>query len=139
MSIYQINKGVSKPIVFRGLKAQYIAYLAIGLVVLLVGFAVLYICGLSLWIILPLILGLGMILFVSVFRLSHRFGEHGLSKHFAKKQLPEYIQCRSRKLFINLTKRSDLLSAAERKKLIHEKLKALPTGEGLGGAYGNSH
>jgi hypothetical protein len=26
-SIYQINKGVSKPIVFKGLKAQYIAYL----------------------------------------------------------------------------------------------------------------
>ena len=102
MSIYQINKGVSKPIVFRGLKAQYIAYLAIGLVVLLVGFAVLYICGLNLWVILPLILGLGTSLFVSVFRLSHRFGEHGLSKHFAKKQLPEYIQCRSRKLFIHL-------------------------------------
>jgi len=42
-SIYQINKGVSKPIVFKGLKAQYIAYLAIGLVFLLVAFAVLYI------------------------------------------------------------------------------------------------
>jgi hypothetical protein len=35
-SVYQINKGVGKPIVFRGLKAQYIAYLAVGLVVLLV-------------------------------------------------------------------------------------------------------
>ena len=119
-SIYKINKGVNKCIEFKGLKAQYIAYLAIGLVVLLVGFAVLYICGLSLWVILPLILGLGTGLFFCVFRLSHRFGEHGLSKHFAKKQLPEYIQCRSRKLFINLKK-------------------ALPTGEDLGGVYGNSH
>lgn len=102
MSVYQINKGVSKPIVFRGLKAQYIAYLAIGLVVLLVGFAVLYICGLSLWVILPLVLGLGTGLFFGVFRLSHRFGEHGLSKHFAKKQLPGFLKCNSRKVFIGL-------------------------------------
>jgi len=102
MSMYHINKGVSKPIVFRGLKAQYIAYLAIGLVVLLVSFAILYICGLSIWFILPLVLGLGTSLFTIVFRVSHRFGEHGLSKHFAKKQLPDFIQCRSRKIFIHL-------------------------------------
>lgn len=102
MSIYQINKGVSKPIVFRGLKAQYIAYLAIGLVALLIGFAVLYICGLSLWLILPLVLGCGTGLFFGLFRLSHRFGEHGLSKHLAKKKLPGYIACRSRKTFIQL-------------------------------------
>jgi len=79
-SVYQVNKGVSKPIVFKGLKAQYIAYLAVGLVALLIGFAVLYICGLSLWVILPLIVGLGTALFVSVFQLSSRFGEHGLMK-----------------------------------------------------------
>lgn len=101
-SIYQINKGVSKPIVFRGLKAQYIAYLAIGLVFLLIGFVILYMCGLSLWIILPTILGSGTTLFLTVFRLSNRFGEHGLMKHFAKKQLPDYLKFRSRQLFINL-------------------------------------
>jgi len=115
MSVYQINKGVSKPIVFKGLKAQYIAYLAIGLVLLLISFAILYICGLSLWVILPLILGIGSTLFFTVFRLSHRFGEHGLSKHLAKKQLPDFLQCNSRQVFINLkTKRSGLLSAAEK-------------------------
>jgi len=104
MSIYQINKGVSKPIVFKGLKAQYIAYLAVSLVLLLISFAILYICGLSLWVILPLIVGLGSALFFTVFRLSHRFGEHGLSKHFAKKQLPDYIKFNSRHVFINLRK-----------------------------------
>ncbi|EHQ24673.1 DUF4133 domain-containing protein [Mucilaginibacter paludis] len=104
MSLYQINKGVSKPIVFKGLKAQYIAYLAIGLVALLIGFAILYICGLSLWVILPLIVGLGTALFFTVFRLSHKYGEHGLSKHFAKKQLPKYLRFRSRQLFVNLKK-----------------------------------
>jgi hypothetical protein len=101
-SVYQVNKGVSKPIVFKGLKAQYIAYLAVGLVALLIGFAVLYICGLSLWVILPLIMGLGTGLFVSVFRLSKRFGEHGLMKHFAKKQLPDYLRVGSRGVFLHL-------------------------------------
>jgi Flp pilus assembly protein TadB len=104
VSIYSINKGVSKPIVFRGLKAQYIAYLAIGLVALLIVFVVLYICGLSIWLTLPLILSLGTTLFVLVFRLSNHFGEHGLMKHFAKKQLPGYLWFNSRKVFIHLKK-----------------------------------
>ncbi len=105
-SIYQINKGVSKPIVFKGLKAQYIAYLAVGLVLLLIAFAVLYISGVSLFIVLPLIITLGTILFVGTFRLSHRFGEHGLMKYLAKKGLPKSLKFRSRRLFTNL-KNSD--------------------------------
>lgn len=101
-SIYTINKGVSKPIEFRGLKAQYIAYLAIGLVLLLICFAALYISGLNLFIVLPLILSLGGTLFFTVTRLSHRFGEHGLQKFLAKRSLPTYLKFRTRRLFINL-------------------------------------
>lgn len=101
-SIYQINKGVSKPIVFKGLKAQYIAYLAVGLVFLLVLFAALYIAGLGLFVVLPLVLGLGSGLFFTVFQLSHRFGEHGLSKYLAKRGLPRYLRFNSRRLFISL-------------------------------------
>ncbi|MET4083906.1 fatty acid desaturase [Pedobacter sp. UYP30] len=101
-SIYHINKGVSKPIEFKGLKAQYIAYLAIGLVLLLIGFAILYIIGLSLFLVLPLIFGLGATLFFTVFRLSHRFGEHGLSKFLAKRSLPKSLRFRSRRLFTSL-------------------------------------
>jgi len=101
-TIYQINKGVSKPIVFKGLKAQYIAYLCIGLVLLLLSFAILYISGLSLFIVLPMILVLGTALFVVTFRLSHRFGEHGLMKYMAKKGLPKYIRFRSRRIFTAL-------------------------------------
>ena len=40
--MYQINKGINKPIEFKGLKAQYIGYLAVGLVILLIGFAIMY-------------------------------------------------------------------------------------------------
>lgn len=101
-SIYQINKCINKPIEFKGLRAQYIAYLAVGLVVLLITFAILYICGVSLFIIMPLILGLGSGLFFSVFRLSKKYGEHGLMKYFAKKQLPPVLIFRSRQLFIRL-------------------------------------
>lgn len=101
-SIYQINKGVSKPIVFKGLKAQYIAYLAVGLVFLLVLFTALYIAGLGLFVVLPLVLGLGSGLFFTVFHLSHRFGEHGLSKYLAKRGLPRYLRFSSRRVFISL-------------------------------------
>jgi len=104
-SIYQINKGVSKPIEFKGLKAQYIAYLAIGLVLLLITFAVLYILEVSLWIVLPLILGMGTGLFITVNYLSRRFGEHGLQKFIAKRNLPDHLKFRSRRLFIQLKKR----------------------------------
>ncbi|GAA4131928.1 DUF4133 domain-containing protein [Sphingobacterium kyonggiense] len=103
-SIYQINKGINKPIEFKGLRAQYIGYLAVGLVLLLIGFAVLYISGLSLLVILPLILGLGSGLFFTVFRLSHRFGQYGLLKYFARRSLPRYLKFSSRKIFTALTK-----------------------------------
>lgn len=101
-TVYQINKGVSKPIVFKGLKAQYIAYLAIGLVLLLLSFAILYIAGLSLFVVLPVILILGSALFMVTFRLSHRFGEHGLMKLMAKKGLPKYLRFSSRRIFTAL-------------------------------------
>ena len=105
-SVYHINKGINKPIEFKGLRAQYIAYLAVGLVSLLVSFAVLYICGLSLFVILPVILGLGTALFFIVFRLSHKYGEHGLMKYFAQKQLPKYLWFSSRRLFTQLKTKS---------------------------------
>jgi protein-S-isoprenylcysteine O-methyltransferase Ste14 len=103
-SVYAINKGVSKPIVFKGLKAQYIAYQAVGLVLLLVTFSVLYICGLSLWLVMPVVFGSGGALVFTVYRLSARFGEHGLMKHFARRGLPGCVKVRSRKVFLGLRK-----------------------------------
>lgn len=101
-SVYQINKGVGRPIVFKGLRAQYIAYLAIGLVVLFVVFALLFIAGISLLVVLPVIAGAGAALSFSVFRLSARFGEHGLSKFLARRQLPVYLRFTSRRVFTAL-------------------------------------
>ncbi|MET3115379.1 cellulose synthase/poly-beta-1,6-N-acetylglucosamine synthase-like glycosyltransferase [Pedobacter sp. CG_S7] len=107
-SIYHINKGVSKPIEFRGLKAQYIAYLAICLVLLLISFPILYISGLSLFIVLPLIITLGTALFFTVFHLSHRFGEHGLMKYLAKRGLPDHLKFRSRRVFTSLKRKPEI-------------------------------
>ena len=101
-SIYQINKGINKAIEFRGLKAQYIGYLAAGLVALMILFAVLYISGVPTLFCLPLILTLGTALFMAVYRYSHKYGQYGLLKKAAKKAIPESIRFRSLKLFTQL-------------------------------------
>lgn len=101
-SVYGINKGVSRPIEFKGLKGVYIAVLAAGLVFLLVLFAVLYVLGMPIYVVVPLILSLGLGLFMAVFGLSKRFGVHGLSKHFAKRGIPSHIRFSSRRVFTGL-------------------------------------
>jgi len=105
-SVYQVNKGINKAIEFKGVKAQYIGYLAGGLVALLLLFAILYICGVNTWICLILIGGAGTGLITTVFRLSHKYGQHGLLKRNAKRSLPDYLKFRSRKTFIHLTKQA---------------------------------
>src|SRR3954468_13018460 len=98
-SIYGINKGINKPIEFKGLKAQYIGYLAGGLVGLLLLFAILYISGVNTYVCLATILLLGFVLFTWVYRLSNRYGEHGLMKKMASRQIPKVIRNNSRKIF----------------------------------------
>jgi len=102
-SMYHINKGINRPIVFKGFVGQYIAYLAVGLVLLLIGFAVLYVSGVSLFLVLPVILGLGTALLLVVQRLSKRFGMHGLSKYLARRKVPAYLRFSSRRLFTSLS------------------------------------
>ena len=95
-TVYTINKGINKPIEFRGLKAQYIWYLAGGLIGLLVLFAILYICGLNTVACLILVAILCLLLFWYVFYLSRTYGEHGLMKKMARKRVPQAIRCTGR-------------------------------------------
>jgi hypothetical protein len=104
-SVYKINKGINKPIEFKGLKAQYIAYLATGLIALLILFAALYIIGVNMFICLALIAILGTALFMWVYRMSDTYGQHGLLKKMASRSIPQFVKGTSRKLFINLLKR----------------------------------
>lgn len=99
-SIYQINKGINKSIEFKGLKAQYIWYLGGGLVCLVILFAIMYICGLSNWICIPFVMGAGTMLFVKVYAMSRKYGEHGMMKAAARRALPHYIKSNSRKVFM---------------------------------------
>ncbi|SEN05570.1 protein of unknown function [Mucilaginibacter gossypiicola] len=101
-SVYFINKGINKSIEFRGLRAQYIAYLALGLVGLLILFVVLYMMGVNAYVCLTLITGLGVTLVIGTFRLSHKYGKYGLMKKRARRSLPDCLKSRSRKLFIHL-------------------------------------
>ncbi|MGI8598208.1 MAG: DUF4133 domain-containing protein [Chitinophagaceae bacterium] len=98
-SVYRINKGINKPIEFKGLKAQYIWYLGGGLLCLLILFAILYICGLNTFVCLALILILGTALFMYVYRLSHKYGEHGMMKKMARRRVPKVIKNYTRRVF----------------------------------------
>jgi hypothetical protein len=100
-SVYKINKGINKPIVFKGLKAQYIMYVAVGLVALMILFAVLYVIGVNMFICLGLIVALGTILFMTVYRMSARYGQYGLLKKMASRKIPFRIKATSRKIFLH--------------------------------------
>lgn len=103
MISYNINKGISRPIEFHGLKAQYIYYLAVGLALLLVSFAILYITGVPVYVCVAITVLAGSALFWFVFRYSHRYGEHGMMKAMARRQVPEAIICKSLRPFRELS------------------------------------
>lgn len=96
-TVYHINKGVNKSVEFRGLKAQYIWYLGGGLVAVLVLFAILYISGVNAYACIAVALLAGGALFVYVYRLNNRYGQYGLMRKGAQKNIPKVIRCKSRK------------------------------------------
>ncbi len=104
VSVYSINKGINRPIEFKGLKAQYIWYLGGGLLLLLILFAILYICGVNMFICLFIIAVCGTGLFIRVYKLSRLYGEHGMMKTLAKRSIPSVIKISSRKVFTDLCK-----------------------------------
>jgi len=99
-SVYKINKGINKPIEFKGLKAQWIWWLGGGILVLMIAFAVLYIIGVNSYLCVGLVLTGGTILFLQVYKVSNKYGEFGLMKKIAKRRVPEAVKCYSRKIFM---------------------------------------
>ncbi|MEB2774644.1 DUF4133 domain-containing protein [Algoriphagus sp. D3-2-R+10] len=102
ISIYRINKGINKPIEFKGLKAQYIWYLGAGVLALLVAFAILYILGINPIICLFIIAISGTFLVVKIYQLSHTYGEHGMMKKLAHRRIPLNIRIKSRGVYRKL-------------------------------------
>ncbi|TDH18150.1 DUF4133 domain-containing protein [Segetibacter sp. 3557_3] len=101
-TVYKLNKGINKPVEFKGLKAQYIGYLGIGLVVLLILFVALYISGFNTFFCLALVSTLGVLLFIHTYRMNNKYGVHGLMKQLARRRLPRSVKLYSRKTFLNL-------------------------------------
>lgn len=98
-SVYQINKGINKPIEMKGLKAQYIIYLAVGLVIILIGFIIAYMAGANPYLCVGIALTLGFFLFSYTYKFSNKYGEHGLIKATAYRKIPAAITCNSRNVF----------------------------------------
>ena len=80
MAEYPINKGIGRPVEFKGLKAQYLFLFAGGLLAAFILFVILYMAGASQW----LCIGFGAVSASSLvwltFRLNAKYGEHGLMK-----------------------------------------------------------
>ena len=99
-SVYQINKGINKSIEFKGLKAQYIWWLGGGIVAVLLLFALLYMIGVNSYISIGLIALAGTGIFIWIYKLSNKYGEHGMKKKMARRSIPKVIKSYSRKPFI---------------------------------------
>jgi hypothetical protein len=106
-TVYEINKGINRSIEFRGIKAQYIVYLAVGMVVLLLLFAIMYASGVKIYYCLAIVVPGGGSFVMTIQRLSSAYGENGLKKRLAARQLPGAITSQSRKPFIQLQKPGD--------------------------------
>jgi hypothetical protein len=104
-SVYKVNKGINRSIEFKGLKAQYIWYLGAGLVALIILFSILYFIGLPSYVCVFIIAGLGTMLVLKIYKMSRKYGEYGLMKAVARRQLPKLIRCRSRRIFISFDKK----------------------------------
>ena len=97
--IYIINKGVNRPIEFRGLKAQYIWWLGGGIAGIVLLFAILYMSGVNPFVCLGIAGLAGLGLFQQVYRMSRRYGQYGLMKKRAAHLIPRRIIMRTRKIF----------------------------------------
>ncbi|MBE9462075.1 DUF4133 domain-containing protein [Dyadobacter sp. UP-52] len=96
---YSINKGINKSLVFKGLRAQYIGYMGLGLLIDLLFYAVLYMLRVNTYTTLLLTVTLGALITAIVYHLNATYGEHGLSKTLAKRKTPKIIRSFSRRIF----------------------------------------
>lgn len=98
-SVYLVNKGVNRSIEFKGLKAQYIWYVAFCFLGLLIIYAILFIVGVNQYLALLIILAAGGFSLMKVYSMSNKYGEHGMMKVMARRSVPKHVIARSRKVF----------------------------------------
>lgn len=91
IAYYTINRGTGKTVEFKGLKAQYIKYLAIVGVVLFVLFFTLQFAGAPVFLIVAVVGGGGVLGIGYIYKMSKKYGRFGLEKMQAAKSLPRFI------------------------------------------------
>lgn len=101
---YYINKNIDRPLVFKGLKAQYIFYYVGVIMACFLCFVLLNANGVSTMITLIISAALLILGIQTVGIISNKFGQDGLMKYLAKRKLPKYLQIDSRDYFLNLKK-----------------------------------
>ena len=91
MAEYPINKGIGRPVEFKGLKAQYLFLFAGGLLAVFFLVVILYLCGVSQ--IACLVIGVvGATLVVwQTFAMNRKYGQYGLMKKGAVRMHPRYL------------------------------------------------
>jgi Domain of unknown function (DUF4133) len=99
-TVYQVNRGINKSMEFKGLKAQYIWYLAAGLVGSLLIFAVLFVVKVNNYLCMTVAFAAGGSSIGIAYRLSNKYGEHGLMKKRASRGVPKVLKSNSRKVFV---------------------------------------
>lgn len=91
MSEYPVNRGIGKPVEFKGLKSQYLFIFCGGLLAVFVVFIVLFMAGVNQWICIGFIVSASLLLVWQTFRLNARYGTYGLMKAAARKRHPRFI------------------------------------------------
>ena len=91
MAEYPINKGIGRPVEFKGLKAQYLFLFAGGLLAAFILFIILYMAGAGQWLCIGFGAVCASILVWLTFHLNAKYGQYGLMKLAAVKYHPRYI------------------------------------------------
>ena len=80
MAEYPVNKGIGRPVEFKGLKAQYLFIFCGGLLTLFILFVILYMAGAGQWLCIGFGASSASALVWLTFRLNAKYGQHGLMK-----------------------------------------------------------
>ena len=102
MPFYDLNRGINKPVEFKGLVGSNIYLLVAGIGLTFALFVTMYLVGLPLLatVLATFVAGGGM--WAGVFALNRKYGEHGLMKASARRSSPKYITNRQSRLFQHL-------------------------------------
>ncbi len=96
MAGFTINKGINKPVEFKGLKSQYLFIFAGGLLGIIILFMVMYMSGVPQTACFGFALITAPLLIWQTFSLNRKYGSHGLMKLQSVKRYPRRLINRRR-------------------------------------------